>query len=106
MAGGAVDTYARLRHLVEAKSAIDLCTRKFPKNIDGSYSKASLDSLQHLGVSVLPTIMGHFETYQRYLFGGLFDRSIHLEELNVDAFFTRLNKQGTVSIDPVRLAAY
>ncbi len=97
---------AFLRHTIEAKSAIDLCSRKFPKNQDGSYSRASLDSLQHLTVAVLPTIMGHFETYQRYLFGGIFDRSIHIEGFDVEDFFKKLNKQCSVSIDPIRLAAY
>jgi len=97
---------AFLRHTIEAKSAIDLCSRKFPKNSDGSYSKASLDSLQHLTVAVLPTIMGHFETYQRYLFGGIFDRSIQIEGFDIEDFFKKLNKQCNVSIDPIRLAAY
>lgn len=97
---------AFLRHTIEAKSAIDLCSRKFPKNADDSYSKASLDSLQHLTVAVLPTIMGHFETYQRYLFGGIFDRSVQIEEFDIEDFFKKLNKQCNVSIDPIRLAAY
>lgn len=97
---------AFLRHTIEAKSVIDLCSRKFPKNADDSYAKASLDSLQHLTVAVLPTIMGHFETYQRYLFGGVFDRTVHVESFDIEEFFKRLNKQCSVSIDPIRLAAY
>jgi hypothetical protein len=97
---------AFLRHTIEAKSAIDLCSRKFPKNADNSYSKASLDSLQHLTAAVLPTIMGHFETYQRYLFGGIFDRSVHLQGFDIEDYFKKLNKQCNVTIDPVRLAAY
>jgi len=68
---------AFLRHAVEAKNAIDLCIRHFPKKSDGRASQATKDSIQHLTLSVLPTIMSHFETFQRYLFGGVFDRSIH-----------------------------
>jgi hypothetical protein len=46
---------AFLKFLVEAKSSIDLCSRKFPTKNDGDYTKDSLDSLQHLIISVLPT---------------------------------------------------
>ena len=97
---------AFLKYTIEAKSAIDLCVRKFPKNQDGRYSKDSLDSLQHLTVAVLPSIMGHFETYQRYLFAGMFDYSIFLQNFNIESFFDKLNKECNFEINPIRLAAY
>lgn len=97
---------AFLKYSIEAKSAIDLCTRKFPKNNDGSYSKDSLDSLQHLIVSILPAIMGHFETFERNLFAGIFDFSVYLRDFNVERFFTDINRHTKLAIDPIRLSAH
>lgn len=95
---------AFLKYTVEAKSAIDLCVRKFPKKKDGTYAKDSLDSLQHLVAAILPAIMGHFETYQRYLFAGMFDASVHLAEFDVEQFFK--TKDFNLVIDPIRLSAH
>ncbi|BDS10830.1 hypothetical protein [Aureispira anguillae] len=97
---------AFLKYAIEAKSAIDLCARKFPTNQDGNYSSDSLDSLQHLTVAILPSIMGHFETYQRILFGLMFDNSVHLNNFDVSKFLNKLSKETIVSVDIGRLAAY
>ena len=97
---------AFLRYCVEAKSAIDLCIRHFPKNQNDEYTKDSSDSLQHLVIASLPTIMGHFETYQRALFAGMFDMSVYWQKFDVEKFFKDLAKESTVSIDLVRLSAY
>jgi hypothetical protein len=97
---------AFLSYTVEAKSALDLCIRHFPKNTNGHYNKAAKDSLEHLVSALLPSIMGHFETYQRYLFAGVFDRSVHLEKFDVTNFFKRLEKNTNCSIDLTRLAAH
>lgn len=97
---------AFLKYSVEAKSAIDLCIRHFPKNQDGNYNKDAVDSLQHLVVAVLPTVMGHFETYQRYLFAGIFDFSVFLAGFKVDEFFKKLSKETNIQIDWPRLAAH
>jgi hypothetical protein len=95
---------AFLKYTVEAKSAVDLAIRTFTRNADGSYRTDSLDSLQHLVTAMLPAIMGHFETYERYLFAGMFDASVHLAGFDVDRFIDRLGKD--VSIDPKRLSGY
>ena len=98
---------AFLKYTVEAKDAINMCIRNFPKNSGGLYSKASIDSLQHLIVAVLPTIMGHFETYQRYLFAGMFDYSVHLKGFDLESFISRIQRiNNDAQIDTVRLAAY
>jgi len=76
---------AFLKYTVEAKSSVDLCIRRFTRKAGGAYRKDSLDSLQHLVAAMLPAVMGHFETYQRYLFAGMFDLSAHLVKFDVDA---------------------
>jgi hypothetical protein len=97
---------AFLRYCVDAKSSIDLCIRHFPTNQNDEYTKDSSNSLQHLVVASLPTIMGHFETYERALFAGMFDMSVYLQKFFVEKFFKDLSKEETISIDLVRLSAY
>ncbi len=97
---------AFLKYTVEAKTSIDMCIRMFKKNNDGTYAKDSLDSLQHLSTAILPTIMSHFETYQKYLFAGIFDMSVYLKEFDIETFFKSLEKISKVIIDPIRLAAH
>ncbi len=97
---------AFLRYTVEAKDAVNYCQRYFYKNADGSYSKNATDSLQHILSAFLPAIMGHFETYQRYLFAGMFERTSILQQFNVDKFFRSLTDEAILKIDPVRLSAY
>lgn len=97
---------AFLRYLVEAKSAIDLCVRSLPKKAGGGFTQASEDSIQYLIVASLPAIMGHFETYQRYLFAGMFDLSVHLEKFDINSFFKSLEKETSINLDWGRLAAH
>lgn len=97
---------AFLKYTVEAKDAVNFCINKFPKNANGAYAKDSMDSLQHIVVAMLPTLMGHFETFQRYMFAGMFDNSIFLKSFSVDDFFKKLSKSANISIDSVRLSAY
>lgn len=97
---------AFLRHLVEAKTAIDLCVRTLPKKNNGDFTKASEDTLQYLLVATLPSIMGHFETYQRYLFSGMFDLSVHLDGFDVTNFFKILENETSINLNWNRLAAH
>ncbi len=97
---------AFLKYVVSAKSSVDLCVRQFPKNSNGSYSKASKQSLQHIVAAMLPAVMGHFETYQRYLFAGVFDKSVLLNDFDVESFFKKLSKETSFTFDPIRLAAH
>lgn len=97
---------AFLKYTVEAKDAVNYCQKHFHKNGDGSYSKDALDSLQHIMAAFLPAIMGHFETYQRYLFAGVFEHSSVLRKFDVERFFKSLNDETPLRIDPVRLSAY
>lgn len=103
---GAAPATAFLRYLVEAKSSIDLCVRNLPRKGNGDFTQASEDSINYLVVASLPAVMGHFETYQRYLFAGMFDLSVHLEKFNVGAFFKALAKETNIELDWSRLAAH
>lgn len=97
---------AFLRYCVEAKDAVDHCSRHFPSKSNGDYKKASQDSLEHIVVAMVPAIMGHFETYQRHLFAGVFDRSVYLEKFDTQDFFRRLAKTTNIEIDHSLLAAH
>ena len=52
---------------------------------------------------MLPTLLGHLETFQRHLFAGCFDNSIYLKNFEIDQFIKNL---GSPTIDSSRLAAY
>ena len=94
-----------LKYTVEAKNAIDLCIRKFPKKQNGQYVSDSLDSIQHLETAVLPAMMGPFETFQKSLFAGMFDFTVYLRSFNLTAVIKKL-KEADVTIDLTRLSAY
>lgn len=99
---------AFLRHTIESKSAIDLCLRTLPKAANGSFTKDSKDSIQHLISAILPTIMGHYETYQRYLFAGMFDMTVYLGGYKVKSLIDKIKKfnDANITIDLERLAAF
>jgi hypothetical protein len=91
---------AFLRYCVQAHYAILYCTRHFPKTDVG------IARLEHVSSGLLPAIMGHFETYQRYMFSGVFEHSDLLRDFDVEEFFKGLDRKFSIKIDPVRLAAY
>lgn len=97
---------AFLRYSLDAKDSINLCKRYFPKKQDGEYTKDSQSSLEHLSSALLPAVMGHFETFQRHLFAGIFEYSAFLNGFDTASFFRKVEKDLSFSIDPVRLAAY
>lgn len=97
---------AFLTYTLEAKDAINQCIKHFPKNNDSTYNKASQDSLQCILSAMLPSVMGHFETYQKYLFAGLFDMSVYLKKFDVNKFKKFLRDQNLGDIDIVRLSVY
>jgi len=97
---------AFLKYAVDAKDAVNCCLNKFERNADNSFNKNALISLQHITTAMVPALMGHFETYQRYLFAGMFEHSSLLKDFNVEKFFKALGERSSVQIDPVRLAAY
>lgn len=95
---------AFLRYVVEAKSSVDMCLRKFKAS--GDYAPDANDSIRHIIIAMLPAIMGHYETYQRYLFAGMFEYSVFLNNFKADTFFKKISDCASVEIDLVRLASY
>ncbi len=102
---------AFLKFCIDAKDSIEHCKHYFPK-IENNNNKLTPDSLliiQHLVNSHLALLMGHFETYQKYLFAGLFERSIYLNDFNPNQFFRFLDNrwnQGIIQIDLIHLLGY
>jgi len=92
---------AFLKYANEVKDAIVLCKKSFPKN-KGGEKENSRQVLEHLIIAVIPAIMGHFETFQRFLFAGLFDFSIYIKGFEID----RLLKKIAITIDQQKLSAY
>ncbi len=91
---------AFLRYCVQAHYSILYCIEYFPG------TDTATGRLEHISSGLLPAIMGHFETYQKYLFSGIFEQSSLLETFDVDKFFRGLQNDFGLKIDPVRLAAY
>jgi hypothetical protein len=69
---------AFLREAVHIADAMNQCQRRFQKKADGSYNKDSQDSIYRLSAAALGSIMGHFETFQRYLFAGMVEATRHI----------------------------
>jgi len=94
---------AFLRYCTDATNAIEYCQKYFPRNADDGFTKDGLASLQHMSAALLPAIMGHFETYQRYLFTGLFETSHLIRGFNITKFFKKIDKE---KIETINLAGY
>lgn len=82
---------AFLREVVHISDAITHCRRTFTKTKDRKLTKDSEDSLFRLSASALVAIMGHFETYQRATFAGMFELSAYLSGFNVQESFKSLS---------------
>lgn len=95
-----------LQHTKEAKDAIEKCRNDFKKNSKDNLNSDGCDSLQYIVLATLPLIMGHFETYQKYLFAGLFDMSIYLKEFSPKEFFDQLKKGKNIELKIEDIALY
>lgn len=97
-----------LTYVCDAYDSYTHCLNKFTKKADGTYNKDSEDSLRHIACAILSTTMGHFETYQRFLFSGVLERSTNFPAFEVDKFLKHFDKHcgGEVSVSPGRLLAF
>lgn len=99
---------AFLKSVNEAKNASVACLNKFKQNKNGAYSIPAIRSIQIINAGLLATIMGNFETYQKYLFARVFEYTIYLTEFDLAQFFRNINKSngGEVNIDLARFSAF
>lgn len=98
---------AFLRYVCDAYDAFHYCELRFTKKKDGLYNKDSKESLNHLSCSLMATVMGHFETYQKSLLAGLIDWSINIDGFSFDQFAKSLSRSGSADfgIDLNRMMA-
>lgn len=98
---------AFLAHCLEAKDSMECCKKNFPKNADNeNLSRESLIRIQHIINATLSLLMGHFETYQKYLFAGTFERTIRFSSFNSDKFFRLIGQKDAFQISPIHLLGY
>lgn len=93
---------------MKQKNASVACLNKFKQNKNGAYSIPAIRSIQIINAGLLATIMGNFETYQKYLFARVFEYTIYLTEFDLAQFFRNINKSngGEVNIDLARFSAF
>ena len=100
---------AFLKFVVSAKDSTEYCKNNFPNynNNPANLTRESHIITQHIINSTLALLMGHFETYQKYLFAGIFEKTIYLQDFKADHFFNHLGfKQGTLEIKSIHLLGY
>lgn len=90
---------AFLRYVCDAYDAFRYCELRFTRKSDGNYNKDSKESLNHIACSLLATVMGHFETYQKSLLAGLIDWSVNIEDFNFDKFRKSLSRSGSIDFE-------
>lgn len=104
---------AFLKYVVSAKDAANQCLNKFKTTARSrTYTRDALDSIYIINAGLLASVMGNFETFQKYLFAGMFEYSIYLNKFNVEKFLKSLKdavkaeKSTKFEIDFVRIGAY
>ena len=104
---------AFLKYVVSAKDAANQCQNKFKTSARSrTYTRDALDSIYIINAGLLAAIMGNFETFQKYLFAGMFEYSIYLKKFDVERFLKSLKtavkaeKSTKFEIDFVRIGAY
>ncbi len=107
-----LEAYARspastfLKEIVHLTNAIEYCLRTFTKKNDESLTMDAQDTIYHVSSATLASMMGHFETYQHFLFAGLLETTRLLPEFDIDNCISTLKKNGNLSVDIVRVSAF
>ncbi len=90
---------AFLKFCMNAKDSIEYCKSKFsysdPESPEAykKFTKETHVMIQIFLNSNLASIMGHFETYQKYLFAGVFERSVYLKDFDSGNFFRNVDSR-------------
>ena len=91
-----------LTQVVEAKNSFDYCKRKF--EVGGALTPEAKDNLQQVTGPLFAATMGHFETFQKCFFAGLFDSTRLLENWSPESW---MKSVGTgIDFSAARLMAY
>jgi hypothetical protein len=91
-----------LTQVVEAKNSFDYAKNKFSKK--GQLSIEATDNLQQITGPLFAAAMGHFETFQKSLFAGLFEISRLLKDWDSANGFKSIGQ--TIEFSSSRMAAY
>lgn len=76
-----------LQYATTAKNANLQCEKKLSKNGKAKeFNVSQKKNLDNISSSLFLSIMSHFETYERYLFSGLFDLSAYFVEFDIDEY--------------------
>lgn len=100
---------AFLKYVISAKNASNQCLRTFKtKKRKKPYSNQALASIQTINAGLLASIMGNFETYQKYLFAQMFENTIYLKKFDVHSFIKSIEKayKHEINIDIERFSAF
>lgn len=95
-----------LSEAVHLSDATNQCVRSFTKTKAGDFTKDSIDSLFRLKAAALASVLGHFETYQRFLFGGVLEATRLIPSYSINESCRRLEKDSGLSIDLPLATAY
>jgi hypothetical protein len=107
-----LENYARrpatafLTEAVHLSDAVRHCRRHFQTKSGDEYTKDSQDSLYRLSAAALAAVMGHLETYQRFLFAGLVEASRFDPSFDLEGFCKQLEKDSSLEIRLGALVAY
>ena len=107
------DSYAKrpasafLVNVCDAEEAFAQCLTKFTKKNKGQDDTDSEENLRQISLAIIGTLMGHFETFEKALFAGLVERSIHFPLFAIKTFIKELEKHvKSPVIDPAILLAF
>ena len=107
-----LETYSRspatafLEQTVHMSNATEYCMRYFAKKKNNEFIKDAQDTIYRLSSAMLANLMGHFETYQHFLFAGLLETTRLAPNFDVDTCVKNLEKHGNLTVDLVRVSSF
>lgn len=95
-----------LNYLCLTHYAVEYCKSQFIKNDNGTLGVEPKRHLNIILISVLPTIMGQFETFQKSIFAKCIEHSLYIKDFSLSDFIKRFKDIQNLEIDTLRLMAY
>jgi len=83
-----------LKDVVHICDSVNHCIRTFTRKKNGSFTKNSADSYQHIVASAFALLMSHFETYQKTQFGEIVNNLDFMDAVDDIELAKRLEKEG------------